>query len=146
MVNEEKVKLMSKIAIYEKRQGKQEIPMNEFYKGDYVRIHTLKAVVSATIAFVVVVAMVMVYKMDYILSNVLKMDYRQIISEIVMVYGIWVVIYWLFARILYAVRYEKSRSNIIIYNHHLKKIQEESDKKVVKAKGGVGIGDEFIDY
>ena len=54
--------------------------------------------------------------------------------------------YWLIARIIYAKRYEDSRSNIIIYNHHLKKLQEEEDKKVMKAKGGMGIGDDFIDF
>lgn len=55
-------------------------------------------------------------------------------------------LYWLIARILYAKRYEASRSNIIIYNHNLKKLQEENRKEVVKTKGGVVIGDDFIDF
>lgn len=146
MVKEENVKLMTKIAIYEKREGKIQIPMNEYYKDDYVRINALKAVVSATIVFAVVFIMVVLYKMDYLLGNVLKLDYKQVALTIAVVYVIWVLIYWLFARILYAVRYEASRSNIIMYNHHLKKLQEEADKKVVKTKGGIGIGDEFIEF
>jgi hypothetical protein len=76
----------------------------------------------------------------------MKMDYKQVAAVILLTYAVWIFIYWVFARILYAARYEASRSNIIIYNHHLKKLQEESDKKVVKAKGGVGIGDDFIDF
>jgi hypothetical protein len=146
MVREENVKLMTKIAIYEKRQGKTEIPMNEYYKGDYVRINTLRAVVSATVVYVLIFILWAVYKVDYILANVMKMDYKQVAAVILLTYAVWIFIYWVFARILYAARYEASRSNIIIYNHHLKKLQEESDKKVVKAKGGVGIGDDFIDF
>lgn len=146
MVREENVKLMTKIAIYEKRQGKTEIPMHEYYKGDYVRINTLKAVVSATVSFVLVFALWVVYKLDYILANVLKMDYKKMAAVIAIIYIVWILVYWLFARALYAKRYEESRSNIIIYNHHLKKLQEESGKKMVKAKGGVGIGDDFIDF
>lgn len=146
MVNEEKVKLMAKIAIYEKNQGKQEIPMNEYYKGDYVRIFTLKSVVFSTIAFFVLLAIIAAYKVDYIMSNVIVLDYRRIVISIIVAYAIWTAFYWLFARIFYAVRYEKSKSNIIIYNHHLKKIQEESTKKTMKAKGGVGFSDEFINY
>jgi len=146
MVREENVKLMTKIAIYEKHQGKTEIPMHEYYKSDYVRINTLKAVVSATIAFVIILAIWVVYKLDYILANILKMDYKQIAIWIGLVYVLWIFIYWLFGRIIYAKRYEASRSNIIIYNHHLKKLQEESGKKIVKAKGGVGIGDDFINF
>ena len=146
MVREEKVKLMTKIAIYEKHQGKTEIPMHEYYKGDYVRIHTLKAVIFATAAFAIILALLAVYKLDYILANVIKIDYRRTAIIIGLIYAVWILVYWLSARILYAKRYENSRSNIIIYNHHLKKLQEESGKKVVRTKGGVGIGDSFIDF
>ncbi len=146
MVREENVKLMSKIAIYEKREGKTEIPMNAFYKGDYVRLNSLKAVVSATVVFVLAAVLVFVYKLEYILANILKMDYKKLAILILAVYVIWIFLYWLIARIIYSKRYEASRSNIIIYNHNLKKLQEETRKEVVKAKGGVVIGDDFIDF
>lgn len=146
MVREQNVKLMSRIAIYEKRKGKTEIPMHTFYKSDYVRLNCLKASVSATIVFLLAAALVVVYKLEYILANVLKMDYRKMAVAILAVYLVWILLYWLIARILYAARYENARSNIIIYNHNLKKLQEESHKEAVKAKGGVVIGDDFIDF
>lgn len=146
MVREKNVKLMSKIAIYEKREGKKEIPINTFYKGDYVRLNCLKSVVAATITYVLVVALIAVYKLEYLLANVLKMDYKRLLIVLLAAYGIWAFLYWIIARILYAKRYENTRSNIIIYNHHLKKLQEESRKEVVKSRGGVVIGDDFIDF
>lgn len=146
MVREENVKLMSKIAIYEKHKGKTEIPMNTFYKGDYVRLNSLKSMVSATIAFIMIFALVVVYKLDYILLNVLKMDYKKLGIQILVIYLLWIFLYWLIARILYAKRYEDSRSNIIMYNHHLKKLQEETKKEAVLPKGGVVINDDFIDF
>ena len=135
MVREENVKLMSRIAIYERNKGREEIAISSFYKGDYVRLHSLKAVVSATIAFALVFAMGIFYKLDYILANILKLDY-----------GVWIFLYWLIARVFYARKYENARPNIIIYNHNLKKLRTEAGKEVVKAKGGVGIGDDFIDF
>ncbi len=146
MVREQNVKLMSRIAIYEKRAGKKEIPMHKFYKGDYVRLNCLKSVVSATIVFVLAAVLVIIYKMEYLLTNILKMNYVRIAVITLAVYAVWVFLYWLVARIIYAARYEKARSNIIIYNHHLKKLQEEGHKEMVKAKGGVVIGDDFIDF
>ena len=77
MVREEDVKLMSKMAIYEKHDGKKEIPMNSFYKRDYVRLNRLKAIVSATIAFALIAAIVVIYKADYILANIFKIDYKK---------------------------------------------------------------------
>lgn len=146
MVREQNVKLMSRIAIYEKNNGKKEIPMNSYYKGDYVRIYSLKAVVHATIAFVLLASIVIAYKMDYILSNILKVDYKQLAMYMAIIYVCWICIYWLIARILYSRRYEKARPNIIIYNHDLKKLREVSEKEVLKSKGGVVINDDFIDF
>lgn len=146
MVREENVKLMSRIAIYEKRKGKTEIPMHCYYKADYVRLNTLKTVVYATIAFVLLAAMIVVYRLDDILSNVLKYNYKKLAAVILLIYGVWIFVYWLIARIIYARKYENSRSDIIIYNHNLKKLQEEAEKEVVKAKGGVVIDDGFIDF
>lgn len=146
MVREENVKLMSKIAIYERRKGRTEIPVNKYYKGDYVRLNSLKAVVSATVAFFLAAALIAVYKLDYILANVLKIDYKTAGIKILVIYGIWIFLYWLIARIVYARRYESTRSNIIIYNHDLKKLRQVMGKEIVKAKGGVVIGDDFIDF
>ncbi len=146
MVREKNVKLMTKIAIYEKNQGKSEIPMNEYYKGDYVRLNVLKSVVFGTIAYGLIVALVVVYQMEFLLSNILKMDYKALAIKILVLYLLWTFVYWLVARIVYARRYERSRSRIIIYNHDLKKLQEEVKKEVPKAKKGVVIGDDFIDF
>lgn len=146
MVREQNVKIMSRIAIYEKNAGKQEIPMNSFYKGDYIRINALKAIVHATIAFVCVAAVIACYKLDYILANVLKLDYKKLGIFIACIYGGWIFLYWLIARILYARRYEKARPNIIIYNHNLKKLCEISDQEIVKTKGGVVVSDDFIEF
>ncbi|MDE5863649.1 MAG: hypothetical protein K2K56_01650 [Lachnospiraceae bacterium] len=146
MVQEEKVKLMSRIAIYEKHEGRTEIPMNTFYKADYVRLNALKAIVSATIVYILVAALVAVYQVEYILANILKVDYKKLLTVLLLVYAVWVFLYWLIARILYAKRYEDARSNIIIYNHRLKKIQENTEKEVVKTKRGVVVGDDFIDF
>ena len=146
MVREENVKLMSKIAIYEKRRGKTDIPMSGYYKSDYVRMNVLKTIVMATVAFLIITATIVMYKLDYILANILKIDYGSLGMGILLIYGVWVFVYWLVARILYAVRYEKARPNIIDYNHKLKKLEEESYREIMRAKGGVVINDDFIDF
>lgn len=146
MVREENVKLMTKIALYEKNKGKTEIPMNAYYKGDYVRLNSLKAMLSATVAYVLMVALVVVYQMEYILANVLRIEYIRLGIYIGIGYFLWIFLYWLIARVVYAKRYEDSRSNIIIYNHDLKKLQEQMRKETIIPKGGVVINDDFIDF
>ena len=146
MVREEDVILMSRIAMYEQRDGKKEIPMHCFYKGDFVRLNTLKALVSSSITFVLIVAVVVYYKSDELFANLYKMDYKTIGLRIVTVYAIWLLIYWVFARVIYSKFYEKSRPNIIEYNHRLKNLLEKRQKEEVKAKGGFVIDDDFINF
>lgn len=149
MVREKNVKLMTKIAIYEKNAGKHEIPMTGYFKGDYVRMNTLKSVVGGTVAFAFSVMLVVLYKAEYILANIMKMDFKQLGLKVLFIYFVWIFLYWLIARIVYAKRYEKARKNIINYNQDLKKLQEEAKKGEVKTaipKGGVVIGDDFMDF
>ncbi|MBE5942961.1 MAG: hypothetical protein E7264_10545 [Lachnospiraceae bacterium] len=146
MVREENVKLMTKLAIYEKHNGKTEIPMSGYYKSDYVRMNCLKTVVAATVAFALVAAMIITYKMDYILMNVFKIDYKSFGMGVALIYAVWIFVMWLAARIVYSIRYEKARKHIIEYNHNLKKLQEESQKEMYKAMKGVVINDDFIDF
>ena len=164
MVRKDNVKLMSKVAMYEKHQGKTEIPMNSFYKWDYARVNALGAVVNATIAFALMATIAIIYKMDYLLANILKMDYKKVGIQIAVVYCVWIVLYWLVAMIVYSRKYEKARPNIIIYNHDLKKLNEVGRMETMKSKaltskstsaeaakntrskGGVVIDDDFIDF
>lgn len=149
MVREKNVKLMTKMAIYEKNAGRQEIPMTGYFKGDYVRMKTLKSVVGGSIAFVMIVILGILYKAEYLLENIMKLDYKQVGMKILVVYIVWVLIYWLIARLLYARQYENARHNIIEYNQNLKRLQEEIEKVKVKTgipKGGIVINDDFMDF
>lgn len=149
MVREKNVKLMTKMAIYEKNAGRQEISMTGYFKGDYVRMKTLKSVVGGSIAFVMIVMLGILYKAEYLLENIMKLDYKQVGMKILVVYIVWVLIYWLIARLLYARQYENARHNIIEYNQNLKRLQEEIEKVKVKTgipKGGIVINDDFMDF
>lgn len=149
MVRDKNVKLMTRMAIYEKNAGKYEIPMTGYFKGDYVRLNVLKSIVGGTVAFAMALVLGILYKAEYILANVMKMDYKQIGLKIIVVYLVWIALYWLIARIVYARRYERARKNIINYNQDLKRLQEETKKMEVKQgipKGGVVINDDFMDF
>ena len=49
MINEEKVILMTRLASYEKREGKNNMAIGKYFRGDFVSLHLLKAVIAATI-------------------------------------------------------------------------------------------------
>ena len=63
MVNEEKVRLMTRLAMYEQSTGKEDLEKGRYFKSDYVKYNCLKTLVSTTILFVIVVAAYIYYNM-----------------------------------------------------------------------------------
>ncbi|MDF2593610.1 MAG: hypothetical protein K0S75_3076, partial [Clostridia bacterium] len=42
MLNTNKVRLMTKLALYETKEGKEDIRLSKYYKTDYVRYQVIK--------------------------------------------------------------------------------------------------------
>ena len=42
MINEEKVKIMTKIAMYEQGAGKKYLPVSKYYRSDYIGLALIK--------------------------------------------------------------------------------------------------------
>ena len=58
MLNEERIILMTKMASYEEREGKKNVAIGKYFRGDYIAIQIIKSVFCATIAFVIVFAFI----------------------------------------------------------------------------------------
>ena len=53
MLNEERIKLMTKMASYEANEGKRNVSIGSYFRGDYISIQVIKSIFAATIAFAV---------------------------------------------------------------------------------------------
>ena len=54
LLNENKVKMMTKMAIYEKNEGRRMLRTAKYFKGDYVAFGILKTLITTTFAFAIV--------------------------------------------------------------------------------------------
>ena len=64
MLNEERIILMTKMASYEEREGKKNVAIGKYFRGDYIAIQIIKSVFCATIAFVIVFALYILYDFE----------------------------------------------------------------------------------
>ena len=46
MLNEEKIRLMTGIAMFEKKMMKESIPANRYFKSDYVGSHLIRSFIA----------------------------------------------------------------------------------------------------
>ena len=51
MLNKERIRLMTKMASYEVGEGKEYIPIKQYYRRDYLSLQMLKTFVTSSIAF-----------------------------------------------------------------------------------------------
>ena len=51
MLNEEKVKMMNRLAMYEQGEGKKYLPVSKYYRTDYIGLALIKNFFLVTIGY-----------------------------------------------------------------------------------------------
>ena len=115
MVNMRKVRLMTKLAIYEKKEGKEDIRLGNFFRRDYVRLKNLQNIVTVTIGYLLILGMIGAYRMEYLISEAVNLDYVGIGKLILGVYVIIITIYVMVALVGYGLYYDYSRKKLSKY-------------------------------
>ncbi len=122
MLNEERIILMTKMASYEANEGKKNVAIGSYFRGDYIGWQVLKSIISATIAFVVVFGVYIYYDFETFMTDIYKMDLIEFARHILSMY-LWTVgIYAVIAYAVYMIRYMKAMKSLKLYYMNLRKL------------------------
>ena len=69
MLNEERIRLMTKLAIYEEGEGKKTIPMSRFYRSDFIGRAIMKSFIIGTILYGILLGIWIIYQMENFLNG-----------------------------------------------------------------------------
>ena len=130
MLNEEKIRCMTKASIYEKRQGRVDLGRNEYFMGDYVRLHLLKNGISLTIAYILLAGLYAVYKIEEIFDMAANMQLGLLLKEMLLLYIILLVIYTGIGIVYYSWQYQSSSKQVKKYYRILRHIDQCGEKNV----------------
>lgn len=122
MINEDKVILMTKMAAYESGKGKHDITILNYFRGDYIGFQVLKAVIAATISFILVFAVYIFYNFETFMQDIYKMDLISFARNVLLYYIITVAAYGVLSYVIYTFRYAKAKKSLKCYYHNLKKL------------------------
>lgn len=129
MINEEKVILMTRIAMYQESLGREDLEKGKYFQSDYVKLNCLKTIVSSTLLFVVVVVAYGYYNLADLMKMLTDIDYLELASTLVGAYALVCLAFVLLAWVLYTYRYVKAKPKLIKYNQNLKKLIEFYEKE-----------------
>lgn len=124
MLDQEKVKLMTKLALYEKNSGKEDLKKMEFFKSDYISFNNFKMQSSVTLALVIVFG---IEFSKIIIDNIANITEFNFIALGVKYLTIWVgfmVVYTIISTINNRIEYSRSKARIDEYEKMLKNLEK----------------------
>ena len=149
MINEEKVRLMTQLEIYETTKGKKQFNIIKYYKRDYIRYHMFRTAVAATFAFLIIAGIYVFLNLAEILDSLNQIDYLDVAKKVGIMYVIFLAFYLLVAWLVYAIRYNKVKPDIINYSRNLKRLQkiyEKEEKEMSEIRAGKGVRSNNEDF
>ncbi len=134
MVDNEKVKLMTQISIYEKNEDLGDLVLSKYYKEDYVKYGCLKTLIATTICYWLCVAVYGLVNFEKVLNDINSMDYFKVIYSLIGGYVVAMVVFYIYAFIVYNYKYSKARKRLIKYNRLLTKLIKLYDKEEARSQ------------
>jgi len=129
MLNEERIKLMTRTAAYEGHEGKKNMAIGGYFRSDYLELHVIGSLFYGTIAFLLVAAMVLYYQFETFLQDIYKMDLLQFGKDILTYYIAFMVVNAVISYIVYSVRYSRAKKSLKHYYNNLKKLSALYEKE-----------------
>lgn len=131
MLNEERICIMTRIASYEAGEGKEDMPVKQYYRKDYVSYQMIRTLISSTISFGILFLFWGMYSMEKIMQKLTEMDLVQFGISILIKYVIFVVVYEAITVIVYNRKYTRATAGVKKYHADIKKViklQEKEEK------------------
>ena len=124
MVNEKKVRLMTQLALDEKRFYKDELDESGYFRSDYIRYNTLKVLLGYSISYLLIMGLVAMYYVDYLFTNVVQMDMQSMVWLAGCIYVGLLLIITLFCVLFYMTKYTNNRKRLRKYMMEIDKLQK----------------------
>lgn len=132
MLNEERIRLMTKMACYEANEGRKNVAIGNYFRGDYIGLQVIKSIIGATIAYVIIFAMFIFYDFEVFTADLYKMDLFGFAKSVVLYYLIFTAAYAVISYGVYTYRYTKARKSLKTYYNNLKKLAYMYEKETKK--------------
>lgn len=123
LLNENKVKMMAKMAIYEKNEGRTMLKTAKYFKGDFIAFGILRTIITTTIAFVIIVLLYVLCNAEGLMNQINSMDYMALGRKVAVYYVLMLIIFTAIAVAVYNYKYEHSRKGLKRYFSRLNKLE-----------------------
>ena len=129
MLDEKRVKLMTKLALYEETQGKDDFKVSGYYRKDYVGMPMICTFLWVTIGYVCLAGLLALAGMDAIISKISVGFLITLMIVAVAGYFILLILFLSLTSRIYNKKHQHARNRVKMYNHDLIKLLKMYEKE-----------------
>lgn len=129
MLDERRVKLMTRLAMYEETGGKEDFKVSEFYRKDYVGMHSITAWLWVTVGYVGFLGLISLVSLDAIMGKMSTAILFTLAAAVVIGYLFVVILYVVIANHIYNEKHKNARQHVKKYNHDLTRLLKMYEKE-----------------
>lgn len=93
MINEERTKMMTRLALYESGDGKKQLQITKYFSGDYVTAQMIVSFLCGTLAFVIIFVLWAIYNIEDLMLDIFSMDILNFARNILITYIVYIAAY-----------------------------------------------------
>ncbi|MCI5791728.1 MAG: hypothetical protein MR011_00305 [Lachnospiraceae bacterium] len=122
MLKKEKIRLMTDLAIYEKKYENDVFKINKYYKSDYIFWHMMLAFIRFTVCFLICLMLYVIFKSDSFFYDINVNGIMAMFTKLIFHYIAGVIVYLMISAAVYSARYKRARKGMLFYATKLKRL------------------------
>ena len=120
MVNEERVKQLYKIAIYEQTEEKHSRQTGLYYRSDYIGKEIVKSFFTGSIAYMIMAMLWVMSNWDLVMHQINTLEIINTVLTMLVLYVLFLAVYVFVTALVYYLRYKKHRKKLDKYMSDMK--------------------------
>lgn len=122
MINKERTRMMTRLAIYESGQGKKELQITKYLPREYISTQMLWSFLCGTVAFLIMFTLGALYNIETLMMDIFSMDILKFARNILLIYIAFISVYLCACYTYLVYRYAQYKKRVSRYLQELKEL------------------------
>ena len=123
MLNEKRIRLMTKLARYESGEGKEELRIARYYRSDYIGLAMFRNFFLASLAYLVILLLAAAYFAEFLAESRHTLNIAWIGILIVVEYLVTIGVYSAVTYTIHSIRYGRAKKGVAAYERKLGELE-----------------------
>ena len=127
MLNEEKIRQMTELALLKKKKGEQMFEIDNYFKEDYVGKQMLKSFFVYTFCFILIIVLAVLYNLEDLVISVNTVGMYSVFYIVIYILGL--IAFELITYRFFSKKYDEAQRSLKVYNDRLNYFEKKFENK-----------------